>query len=484
MVKLLKYLEENILSLGIIALLLFIPLYPKFPLFNVEKTYVAIRIEDFLVAAIFLVWLILEIKQGWPTFKEATARYILLYFLAGMISLLSALLITRVVIPHLALLHYLRRIEYMSLFFVAFASVKRKRFVKSFLYTTFLASIGVFIYGIGQKYFNWPVISTMNEEFSKGIVLYLSEWTRINSTFAGHYDLATYAVLTLALCLGFIVQAKGKLSKLFGFFFFSILFYLLLLTASRISFFAYLIMLMSVLFWSGKKKWIISFVGLSLMVMVLSSELGQRYAATFKIDLSFLSEKISLKRKKIGLVVSTLTPTPAPIIALGPSGTLPAGLVKEQPEKTEVGKQATLSAQGFPAPETIEMATQRSGEIRFKVEWPRALRAFIKNPLFGTGYSSVSLATDNDYLRVLAETGILGFAALTLIFLEMGKKFIFFIKRRGSGFEKSIAIGIGGAIVGFLANAFFIDVFEASKVAFLFWIFSGFLIGIINKNPK
>src|SRR5205814_2283829 len=45
----------------------------------------------------------------------------------------------------------------------------------------------------------------------------------------------------------------------------------------------------------------------------------------------------------------------------------------------------------------------RSTSIRLNVEWPRAVRALTKNPLLGTGYSSITLATDNDYLRALGE---------------------------------------------------------------------------------
>ena len=40
------------------AILIFIPLYPKFPLFVVPFTYVAIRAEDFLIGTTLLVLLL------------------------------------------------------------------------------------------------------------------------------------------------------------------------------------------------------------------------------------------------------------------------------------------------------------------------------------------------------------------------------------------------------------------------------------------
>ena len=132
---------------------------------------------------------------------------------------------------------------------------------------------------------------------------------------------------------------------------------------------------------------------------------------------------------------------------------------------------------GEPPPE------DRSTAIRLNVEWPRAVRAFFKNPLLGTGYSSITLATDNDYLRALGEVGLLGFLAFLLIILKIG------LKARGVVFsrapiesEKAIAIGIVGGGLGFLANALFIDVFEASKVAITFWLLMGLLIGVTKVS--
>ncbi|MBN1263308.1 MAG: O-antigen ligase family protein [Candidatus Pacebacteria bacterium] len=472
--------DKNILSWLVISLLLFVPLYPKFPLFEVPGTYVAVRLEDFLIGGVLLIWFLKEINQGWPTLKQRVSRLVLLYFLAGLVSLANALLISRVITPHLAWLHFFRRIEYMSLFFVALASVREKRHILSYALTLFLAAAGVFLFGLGQKYLNWPVISTMNEEFSKGMALYLSKWTRINSTFAGHYDLAAFAVLIFSPFLGFMMGVKRRWLKLAGLTVAVMAFYLLILTASRISFGAYLISAVLVLFWLGKKKLALPLVGLSLAVMLLTGDLGQRFAATFNLDLKLNLPKIKLGQKKVAqLPQATVTPLPPPpaenqpeVDELKPKKATGEGEIQEK-------KKATVEVY-FPEPESVELAAQRSGEIRFKVEWPRAIRAFLKNPLVGTGFSSVTLATDNDYLRILAETGLLGGISFALIFLEFFKKFFVFHRKTKWCPQKAVVTGIAGAMVGFLANAVFIDVFEASKVAFLFWMLMGIMVGTIN----
>ena len=477
----------NILSLIIIALLIFVPLYPKFPLFNVKGTYVAIRIEDFFVAFAVFVWFLGEFKQGFLSFKNRVGQLILLYWLVGGLSLLSALLITKNITPHLALLHFLRRIEYMSLFFVAFCSLKRLEEVKSYFLSLFLATAGVGIYAIGQKFFQWPVVSTMNEEFSKGMLLQLTEWTRVNSTFAGHYDLAAFLVMILALVFGFIGGVGNKLEKIFALLVGIFAFWVLLLTASRISFTAYLLAVIFVLLILKKYWWLPPVLVFSLLGMVFSSDLGQRYALTFNIDLSAISSRLPRREARITSLFPTATPTPTSTSTLTPTPTPVSGFG----QKVKVGPIVRITPPPTPIPTivevwrpTTEVAVEYSSGIRFKVEWPRAIRALIKNPFLGTGYSSITLATDNDYLRALGETGILGFLAFVLIFLEVGKEVLLYLRQNLSPFLRGAIVGISGAMLGILINATFIDVFEASKVAFIFWILMGILVKLVSMKTE
>ncbi len=473
MLKRLKSLKVNPLSLGIIALLLFIPIYPKFPTFNITGTYVAIRAEDFLVAFVLLLWLIDQIRQRFPTLKDRVGRLILLYWGVGLLSLLSALFITKNIVPHLAFLHFLRRIEYMSLFFVALASIKSMRNVRSYGWVLFLATVGVIIYGLGQKFFAWPVISTMNEEFSKGMILQLSEWARINSTFAGHYDLAAFLVLILAVTAGFFFGLKNKVKKILILLIGIASFYLLILTASRVSFVAYLIAVTFTLVGLKKYWWVGPVLAVSLVGMLFSEEIAQRYALTFNIDLSALSSKIQRKpREEQIFLVPTPLPTPAEIVEE----------VEEVKKPTPTPKAAAVEVEEW-KPST-ELAVEYSSGIRFDVEWPRSLRAFAKNPFLGTGYSSVTLATDNDYLRLLAETGFLGFLAFFLIFLEIVRQVFHFARNSRPGLRKSLVMALSGAALGLLVNAVFIDVFESSKIAFIFWILMGILVGMIKLKEE
>ena len=55
--------KENILFIETLILLAFIPLYPKLPLINIRNTWVYVRLEDFLIVAVLLSWLVLLIQK-------------------------------------------------------------------------------------------------------------------------------------------------------------------------------------------------------------------------------------------------------------------------------------------------------------------------------------------------------------------------------------------------------------------------------------
>jgi O-antigen ligase len=137
-----------------------------------------------------------------------------------------------------------------------------------------------------------------------------------------------------------------------------------------------------------------------------------------------------------------------------------------------------------PTPTPQPVSEDRSSSIRLNVEWPRAVRALAKNPILGTGYSSITLATDNDYLRALGEVGILGFVAFSIIFLRLIKLLLSKLKKLGTvdDIQKCFVAGTTGGLVGVVINASFIDVFEASKFAIIFWLFLGFLAGALRRK--
>ena len=319
--------------------------------------------------------------------------------------------------------------------YLIFRDDKNYKNTLSFLFKSLIIVIIVaFIYGFGQRYFGWPVIITQDQEYSKGVALKWTSGSHLSSTFAGHYDLASYLVLILPTFVVLFFTLGGKTQKIILGSVVIMGLWLLAGTLSRISILSYFLSTAFALLFIKKYKEIIFVFILSIILFGSSMNLLGRYS-------------------NLRNIFSYLTPT-----------------VKAQ--------ELLVSTQKPPVTE------DRSTSIRLNAEWPRAIRAFLKNPLLGTGYSSISLATDNDYLRLLGEVGILGFSAFVLIIVRVGHLFIR-IRPLISSFskiEQAVIAGTAGGILGTLLNALFIDVFEASKFVTTFWLMIGMSVYLIQKK--
>lgn len=466
--------KVNILRVGCLTLIFAIPLLPKFPLFFIPDTSVAIRAEDFLIGTLAFLWLVYFWPKRREFFKDNLNLAILFYLLVGFVSLLSGFFITKTVLPHVGFLHFLRRVEYFVPFFIASFAFKTRRQISIALAFLFLSTVGVFIYALGQLYFGLPVISTTNVEYSKGLMLPLTEGARVNSTFAGHYDLAVFLNIVIILILALVFGCyfgRNVFLKVLAFLLASASYWLLLATESRTAFVALVIAVPPVLFLLNKKAWIIPILFLVFLGVFTSPNLAKRFVLTFSQGIEFFQKKVQDKTTLLPVAFAQFGKPPL----VQPNYSPPATGSVQPPVTAKTEKPAP----GEPA-DLLERIVYRSGGIRFDVEWPRAIRAFLKNPIFGTGYSSITLATDNDYLRALGETGILGFLAFLLIFLELGRRIIIFFKRKIEGWSQTVVAGMTGVIIAMAVNALFIDVFEASKIAILFWIFIGILVATLR----
>src|SRR5690606_19764192 len=129
--------------------------------------------------------------------SSSVVQAILLFLCIGWLSTLNALLVTQTGDPSLVILHTIRRFQYLVVFFIIWTSIKSREDAWYYLKVLILTSFFVFLYGFGQKNLGWPVVSTMNKEYSTGMAQSIMPGGRINSTFAGHYDLAAYSVIML-----------------------------------------------------------------------------------------------------------------------------------------------------------------------------------------------------------------------------------------------------------------------------------------------
>ena len=312
----------------------------------------------------------------------------------------------------------------------------------------------------------------MNSEFSKGQLLQMNVWTRISSTFAGHYDLAVYLSLILIIIGVVTILQKNIFLKIFSFILWLSFYNILNLTASRVSTFAYFGGIILALILVRRYFWIIPFTLLFAFSIISSKDLNQRLLATIPaIKSQFINQTVS---------PSIVTPIPTAIVTIAPVSTTSTGIIGLKPTPTVIRHQPVDEF----IPADVDAGVARSGEIRFNVEWPRAITAFRKNPLTGTGLGSLTLATDNDYLRLLGESGLLGLVTFLII------PFYFFVRTLPHIFKKKLASNdysiliLFACLVTFLINATLIDVLEASKTAYLFWIMMGFYYCLLENKSN
>lgn len=478
---------EKIVFWALIGLSVFIPLYPKFPLANVSGTYVAIRLEDTLLFLLIFIWGIFNLSNIKNLIKKTITQSFLLFWFIGLLSVVSGILITGTVDLSLGVLHMLRRVEYMLPFLVAATTIQNSTQAKKFIYALFITSAIATIYGFGQIYLEFPVISTTNREFSKGQILTLTPGARPNSTFGGHYDLAAYLSLVLVFAGTLFFYYKRIKEKVLLVGTAATGFILLGFTAARVSFLATIAGVALSFLLLKKRMLIVLLIIASIGIVAAVPELRHRLVATITVN---LMEGGGPKYEPPPNTVNEFTPlvkkigeATSPAVVKPQNSTSSADLsVNEATPSTQSAWNTRFPADIAPGEPTniTELGVYRSANIRFDVEWPRAIRAFLTNPILGTGYSSITIATDNDYLRALGETGLLGFLSFALIFFIIIKKLIKSLSKL-SGFEKSFIIASLCSILVMFFTAAFIDVFEASKVATIFWIILGIAWGIAGK---
>ena len=533
--KLASLFDEYILLLLTVFLIVFIPLYPKIPLFDIIPGYIVrVRLEDIFILLSLGVFCFQLLRKK-VNLATPASKYIGLYILIGALSTISGILITQTIPPytlHVAksTLHFLRYIQYFSLLFLTTASITTQKHLRVVLGAFIATLIAVAFYGAGQKYLYWPVYSTMNREFSKGIVLYLTEHARVQSTFAGHYDMAAYLVLVVPLMLLVSSVLHSKFARLAAHSAFVLGTWLITVSASRTSYAGFLVAIaVAILLVSIQEKTIknklykfamgTTWSGLVIVCMLIffgegisgrvkqSLEAYPKYFALYSryqqaasdfsdsIATATGTDQFQAEKPENGLSVDQA----AVVIASDtrPTPIKPSDVFVEVPDKVTV---ATISAEGVPTTVVLEVPRNYSDNalkhglslaIRLDTLWPQALQGFYTNPLLGTGYATLTKgsveqfteadSTDNNFLRTLGETGLLGFvtfygAIVITIWsaVQTARK-----TTKSAPLVNRFALAFIAGSSGLLINALFIDVFAASKVAFTYWT----LAGVISALP-
>lgn len=483
MQKFFHTLNENLFFILSTFLLIFIPLFPKIPLFDILPGYIVrVRPEDFLVLCTALVWL-RDIRAKRIVWNTSYFWFVFFYACAGLLSILLGIFLLKTIplqLVHIAksALHFIRYLEYFSVFFFFYSAMKTKRHIVIAFTVLTLTLLGVVGYGLGQKYLHFPVYSTMNREYSKGEKLYLENDARPQSTFAGPYDLAAFLVITLpllfSLSLG-VGRSRSLFIRVTTFIALQTAHLLglgmLVLTGSAISLTGYILAMIIVLvlhlirlpsiklrvFW-GSMALIMCIMSIISIWIVMPQRIRDK-----AVGFMNLPGQRSTPTDLVGDGYETKT-----VQIENPDGSLRTITIREKSAWSENALKYGLSM-----------------GIRLDTLWPQAILGFLRNPFTGSGYGTLAMldsqkfmeadSTDNNFFRTIGETGLFGFITFYGIVLFLIRDVSKLIRAHNTQ-TAAASIGFIGSTFGLLTTAAYLDVFAASKVAFIFWGLAGLML--------
>lgn len=468
-------------DLLVLPVLAFILLLPKFPLIDVEGTYVNVRLEDFVIVFLYGLWG-LGVLLGYFNFTKVFAwKYLIGFLIYGfLVTLAGIYLFHSIDQPHLGLLHWMRRVEYVLMYFVAAATLRPERIRD---YVNFLLFITAFawVYGVLQWQNILPGVQTLSTAGKLGT---FEQLNYVISTFAAHYDFGTFLMLMTLLSLAVFFSHKDWKKKLPLLIFILMLWWMARLVYSRAAYLALIIGTVSLL---ALRKNLFAFLPLLEILRTFDRYFGGRfskYTYNFKFDIlpqptqpsevvlqptpvTKIVKKVVEGREVIEKIEVTPTTTPA---------TTPptAGISQRLDEIVNVLSQKMQAVIG-----RVNVNLDPSGNIRLQ-EWQDVLAKTKYKFLTGGGYYSIGLGADSDYVRHLAEVGVIGLSIFALILFDFTRLFWRKFYKTADPLWQNLYLWGLVSLVGLAMNAVFIDVFEASKIAFLFW----FMMGMLSIDQK
>ncbi|MBX3295968.1 MAG: O-antigen ligase family protein [Acidobacteria bacterium] len=137
-----------------------------------------------------------------------------------------------------------------------------------------------------------------------------------------------------------------------------------------------------------------------------------------------------------------------------------------------------------------------SGRLHF---WRVALEIFKANPLVGAGLDAFGNAfplydtrngsfrveqAHNDYLQMLADGGLIGFAITAAFLVMLAGTCTRCIRSAAEGVERSVAIGATAGIVGILAHSFVDFPLRTTSNAYIFFLLIAVMVGAGAVSKK
>jgi len=366
---------------------------------------VTLRVDDFILLIIGFSWVAkMSINKELGLFlRTPLNKPIAYYIIICLVSTLLGVIFGRVQLKT-GLFYVLKYFEYMIIYFMVANHLANKKQIKNYLWAMLITCAIVSIMGIAQ----------------------IPEGGRVTAPFEGETGepntLGGYLVLMISITFGMFLTTTSLRDRLiygsFLFLFTIPLFY----TQSRSSYLSMVPAMLTFVFLSEKKHWII--IGLILI----------------GISLPFIAPKPAKER-----------------IAF----TFSQG--KTRVDVVEIGG--------------IRLDTSTSARL---ISWRNASKDWFKHPLLGFGVTGYRFV-DAQYFRVITETGFIGlFTFFLLISTIIRQTYGVFKKTTHDYYYKGLSMGFLAGFFGLLVHAIAANTFIIVRIMEPFW----FLAGMVIMTPE
>lgn len=407
--------------------LAFLLFFPKINFVNFSNITAGIRIEDILILISFLIYLYHKFiirKERKILLGNKIEKYFYLYmgvcFISNIIGILNGYISL-----FTSFIYLIRKFEYFVLFYVGYDLFKDKneKFFKIFDFVVIYHFIVLLLQMNG-----------LVGGFRYGDITHAFSG-RYFSVFNGPYELSAILLLILPYYVYNLINKKNIPKNIL---FLVLILLSICLTQSRTSILLYFVCLIIMFMFVGdfsrktRKMIFITCIGLSLLFVIGGFWRYIPRVDSLNLKSIYNSILYSWEHKSIDLYQENIS-----LIPLYPYGDLSFNI-----------------------------------RIRF---WMSLIDGFMKNPVFGMGLSIVKNSADGAYIRLLVESGIIGFSIWMMLCIHILKKF--------NG-KSVIDCFIRYSWIMLLLGAIFIDLFDASRVMLLYWFFLGIATKWKEQNEE
>lgn len=443
-----EYLKNNFYILIFVLLAIF----PKINIINIPGIHIGVRLEDLIILGYSIFVIVNFIKTKGKIYESKSLRWIVsifaIYFIFCLISTVIGWIKGYVSI-FMGMFYLVRKIEYFMFIFIGYDFIKRALNPKEKKNTLIKAVNAVvlvhFIICILQ-------LAGVVGSFDRSNYTTQLIQGRVCSTFNGAYEMTAFLLLLTPIYLYKIFSKKIDIFS--SIIYILMIGFMILISESRTSLviFAFLIFIMCI-YYNRKhlKKIILSFtiilaVGITSIVSFdLVDKLGLSRIADVNISEMIDATKYAWENRNFEKYL-------------------------------ENGQWYEPSSYYIDSTGKLIMAVECDPSYYIRVShWCQLLDGFIKSPIFGAGISISQTAADGNYVRIISESGIVGF--LLWVILQL---YILKCLNKNNEINASAKFGLITLFLG----ATFIDVFEASKVMTIFYYILGIALAFNEKDKK